>query len=134
MHHRNRLRGSGHCGMFAYSWEKSFVVFRCSWTLFVITFPVFLWLAHIGRNPDRSRVAQVYVFFLLAALGISFAGLFVYPIGHSVMHVWQLASPVARTVGVGAIIGGIGGIAAAIWMVSRAKARQFKSLARRLGA
>src|SRR2546421_9403338 len=107
--------------------------FRLVLSSFALTFPVFLILARLGRNPDRSPIAQTYVFCLLSALGMSFGGIFVQPAIHGVMAAWNVTGPTAHAIGLGAIVGGGAGLLIAIWHRARTKTAPGRALLKRLG-
>jgi hypothetical protein len=115
------------------SWDTSFVIFRAVWTVFALTFPLFLFLRRIGRDPDPSPVAQTYVFCLLSALGMSFSGLFVQPGIDGAVTAWNSTGPVAHAIGVGAIAGAVAGLAVAVWHRGRTKTAPGRALLKRLG-
>ncbi len=115
------------------SWETAFFIFKCVWVAFVLTFPLFLTLARLGRNPDHSRVAQVYVFCLLGALGMSFLGLFVQPALDAATTAWNATGPTAHAIGLGAILGAAAALPIAIWHRARTKLAPAKALLKRFG-
>jgi hypothetical protein len=108
-----------YCGAtFGWTWDTVFVTFRNVWLVFVLTFPLFLLLQRFGRNPDRSLIAKVYVFFLLTALATSFVNLFVHPIALGLISAWEAASPIWRGASLGAAFGAAFGISLALWIRS----------------
>jgi hypothetical protein len=115
------------------SWDTAFLLFKVVWTVFVLTFPVFLFLARRGRNPDHSRVAQTYVFCLLNALGMSFLGVFVQPAIDAVVTAWNATGPMAHAIGLGAILGAAAGLPIAVWHRARTRTAPGRALLKRLG-
>jgi hypothetical protein len=115
------------------TWDTAFFIFKWVWLTFVLTFPLFLTLARLRRNPDRSPVAQTYVFFLLNALGISFLGLFVQPALDAAVTAWNATGPTAHAIGLGAILGIFAALPVAIWHRARTKTAPARALLKRLG-
>jgi hypothetical protein len=114
-------------------WEIAFTILRCVWTVFVLTFPVFLILARVGRTPDRSPVAQTYVFCLLSLLGMSFLGLFAQPTLDAVQRAWNATGPTAHAIALGTLVGIAAALPLAIWHRGLTQHAPARALLKRLG-
>lgn len=109
-----------YCGAtFGWTWETVFETFRWVWLTFVLTFPAFLLLQRIGKDPDRSLVGKIYVFLLLTALATTFVNLFLHPLAIGLSSAWEAASPIWRGTSLGIAFGAAIGVSLALLVRSR---------------